>query len=82
MQLEVVHKKVRLSEDLLAWEHERFSMKRLPAATLSSLSNHKQSRVSSIFTPRWGIVFTLGSIISFLSLSLSPLSLSLDQEKA
>ena len=52
MQLHLVHKKVRLSEDLLAWEHERFSIKRYPAATLSALDTHKDPRRSSIFTAR------------------------------
>ncbi|XP_047139555.1 BOS complex subunit ncln isoform X1 [Hydra vulgaris] len=31
----VVHKKVNLAEDMLDWEHERFSMRRLPAGTFS-----------------------------------------------
>lgn len=53
--LQLVHKKVRLSDDLLAWEHERFSVKRLPAATLSSLESHRKPRWSSMFASRSGM---------------------------
>jgi hypothetical protein len=35
--VEGVHKKINLAEPFLAWEHERFSMKRIAAFTLSSL---------------------------------------------
>jgi len=35
MKVTLVHKKIRLSEDLLAWEHEKFSLQKVPAATVS-----------------------------------------------
>jgi hypothetical protein len=45
----MVHKKINLATDSLSWEHERFSFRRLPAFTLSTLNSHKLSRRSSIF---------------------------------
>lgn len=47
--VEGVHKKINLADVQLAWEHERFSMKRMPAFTLSSIKSHKDSQRTSIF---------------------------------
>lgn len=47
--VEGVHKKINLAEVQLAWEHERFSMKRMPGFTLSSLKSHKDPLRSTIF---------------------------------
>ncbi|XP_078036761.1 BOS complex subunit NCLN [Augochlora pura] len=39
--VEGVHKKINLADKTLAWEHERYSMRRLPATTLSTLKSHE-----------------------------------------
>ncbi|XP_066142416.1 BOS complex subunit NCLN [Euwallacea fornicatus] len=46
--IEGVHKKINLAEDILAWEHERYSIRRLPAFTLSTVKSHKESWRSTI----------------------------------
>lgn len=47
--VEGIHKKINLAEVQLAWEHERFSMKRMPGFTLSSLKSHKDPLRSTVF---------------------------------
>lgn len=47
--VEGVHKKINLADVQLAWEHERFSMKRMSAFTLSSLKSHKDPHRATIF---------------------------------
>lgn len=46
---QLITKKISLSDDFLSWEHERFASRRLPAFTISSLPNAKESLRSSIF---------------------------------
>lgn len=41
INVSLVHKKINLAEDNLSWEHERFSLHRISAFTLSSLANSK-----------------------------------------
>ncbi|XP_052793682.1 nicalin-like [Mya arenaria] len=48
----MVHKKINLADEILAWEHERYSMKRLPAFTLSHLDSHKALDRSTILDTR------------------------------
>lgn len=55
IQVEVVHKKINLAEEVLAWEHERYSIRKLPAFTLSSLKSHKEAIRGTIFDTRNGV---------------------------
>lgn len=47
--VEGVHKKINLADVQLAWEHERFSMKRIPAFTISNLKSYKDPQRATIF---------------------------------
>ncbi|XP_039984680.1 nicalin-1 isoform X4 [Xiphias gladius] len=52
VKFSMVHKKINLADDMLAWEHERFGIRRLPAFTLSHLPSHRLAQRYSIMDVR------------------------------
>lgn len=48
VRFELNHKKINLASDILAWEHERFSLSKIPALTLTRFQSHKDSDRSSM----------------------------------
>ncbi|XP_064078098.1 BOS complex subunit ncln-like [Macrobrachium nipponense] len=48
VEVEMVHRKINLQEDTQAWEHEKYSMRRLPAFTLSRLTGPKTGERGTI----------------------------------
>ncbi|XP_078054817.1 BOS complex subunit ncln isoform X3 [Mustelus asterias] len=52
VKFSMIHKKINLAEDMLAWEHERFGIRRLPAFTVSRLESHKNSLRTSVMDMR------------------------------
>lgn len=48
--MESVHKKISLASSSQKWAHEVFSMKRIPAFTLSSVASYSDPLRNSIFT--------------------------------
>ena len=47
-KFELIHKKINLASEMLAWEHERFSLNKISAFTLSHFSSFKDTDRTTI----------------------------------
>lgn len=47
-RFETVHKKINLANEQLAWEHEKFSLNKIPAFTLSHYASHRNAERSTM----------------------------------
>ncbi|XP_054707763.1 BOS complex subunit ncln-like [Uloborus diversus] len=52
VNISLIHKRINLADELLSWEHERFSIRRLPAFTLSHLQSPRSLRKTTILDTR------------------------------
>ena len=61
------HKKINLASELVAWEHERFSLSKVQGLTLSHFASHKDSDIQTMTESLGQFIYNISDDVEIFS---------------